>query len=235
MRLPRALLAIAAAAAFGALAAAASGAARPVVVELYTSQSCSDCPPAEALMARLQAADPAILVLTEHVGYFDGPRWTDRFALAAATARQKWYAALHGAHGIYTPQAIIDGRSVAVGSDRPAVTAAIAKDLARAAHPAVHIAIHRLSTGWDLSITDAMPDHPAQIEVFHYDAADRTAIGGGENRGADLRQIHVVRAITTLGAWTGRTFEHPIAPGSAAHIAVVVQQDDGTILGAAAQ
>lgn len=186
-------------------------------------------------MARLQAADPAILVLTEHVGYFDGPRWTDRFALAAATARQKWYAAMHGAHDVYTPQAIIDGRSVAVGSDRPAVTAAIAADLARAAQPAVHIAIDRAALGWRISITGAMPDHAAKIEVFHYDAVDRTAIGGGENRGADLRQIHVVRAITTLGAWTGPMFEQRIAPGPARHIAVVVQQDNGTILGAAAQ
>jgi len=208
--------------------------ARPVVVELYTSQACSDCPPAEALMARLQAANPDILVLAEHVAYFNSPSWADRFALPQATARQKWYAAHDDASDIYTPQAIIDGRTAAIGSDRSAVTAAIAAASLRAAHPTAHVAIMPGPTGWTVSITGTTPRRPAAITLFRYDATDRTAIRGGENRGVDLRQIHVVHAITPLGTWTGQAVTLQVDHAVAQHIAILIQHKDGTIVGAAA-
>jgi hypothetical protein len=209
--------------------------ARPVVVELYTSQACSDCPPAEALMARLQAANPDIIVLAEHVAYFNGPRWADQFALPQTTARQKWYAGIDHAPDIYTPQAIIDGRTAAIGSDRSAITAAIAAASPRAGHPTAQVTITPDTAGWTVSITGPAPPKTASITLFRYDATDRTAIHGGENRGVDLEQIHVVRTITTLGAWTGQALTTHIAPTAAQHVAVLIQSNDGTILGAAAQ
>ncbi|MDD2878048.1 MAG: molybdopterin-dependent oxidoreductase [Acidiphilium sp.] len=86
-----------------------------------------------------------------------------------------------------------------------------------------------------VSITGPIPRRPAKIQLFRYDAVDRTAIHGGENRGVDLRQIHVVRAITTLGTWTGQSLTLHLAPTVAQHIAILIQHNDGTIAGAATQ
>lgn len=222
------------------LAAAAS---RPVVVELFTSQACSDCPPAETLLRRLQASHPGILTLALHVTYFNGPGWRDPFSSHAATARQTWYAALLGHAQIFTPQAVIDGHASAVGSDRRAILRDIRSASAAAARPAVQVSITPNHGGWRVALTGQPATGQraasqraaglATIELFRFDAIDQTAVRGGENGGRRLVEIHVVRAIVSLGTWTGRPMTEQIAPGVGQHIAVLVQQTNGTILGAA--
>ena len=98
---------------------------------MFTSQSCSSCPPADALLVEL-AQRPDVLALSFHVTYWDRLGWRDRFSLAAATKRQRAYAATMGRNQIYTPQAVIQGRADVVGSNRAAMDAAL-----RAATPGV--------------------------------------------------------------------------------------------------
>ncbi|OYW00600.1 MAG: hypothetical protein B7Z58_14855 [Acidiphilium sp. 37-64-53] len=211
----------------------AAAAARPVVVELFTSQACSDCPPAEALVQKLQAAHPRILVLAMHVTYFNGPGWSDPFSFPAATARQNWYARVMHSDQVFTPQAVIDGHASAVGSDRGQILQDIGAARSAAARPTVQVTITAGKDGWQIALSGKPSATPAKIELFRFDTVDRTAVRGGENGGRKLTEIHVVRAMTSLGEWTGQTVKQQIAPGVGQHIAVLVQRNDGTIIGAA--
>jgi len=105
-------------------AALAQQPSRPLVIELYTSQGCSSCPPAEALLGEL-ADRTDVLPLAFHVDYWDDLGWRDRFALPAAAQQQRWWATANGLPGVFTPQLIIDGRRSVVGSDRAAIIAAL--------------------------------------------------------------------------------------------------------------
>ncbi len=107
--------------------------ASPVLVELFTSQSCSSCPPADAVLARLAHDDPCVLALDLHVTYWNGLGWPDGFSLPAATDRQRAYQGLLELDALYTPQLIAVGRHQAVGSDPTAVRAAIAAARAESA------------------------------------------------------------------------------------------------------
>ncbi len=107
---------------------------RPTVVELFTSQGCSSCPPADALLTALQAGDPGLLALDLHVTYWDRLGWKDAFSLPAATQRQRQYAARLKLERVYTPQIVVDGRHEAVGSDADAVRRAITRARSDAAN-----------------------------------------------------------------------------------------------------
>src|SRR5215471_7010263 len=109
---------------FGLGAAASHAAERPTLVELFTSEGCSSCPPADALLAEL-AARPEVLALSFHVDYWDRLGWQDPYSSADATRRQHGYADLLGLATVYTPQIVVDGRWQAVGSDRAEVEQAL--------------------------------------------------------------------------------------------------------------
>jgi hypothetical protein len=203
--------------------------ARPVVVELFTSEACSSCPPAEALLAQLKG-DPNILPLAFHVTYWNGPAWTDGFSLEAATDRQSFYAGVQHSQDVYTPEAVVDGTSGMVGSNRAAVLAAIQAAEASAA-PAVPV---HVSGGAMLTVSVGAGSGTGTIWLFGFDGMHTTRIGGGENGGATIKEVNVVRSITNLGGWTGTAMSYTMPKPAGEHMAVLLQQADGTVLGAAA-
>jgi len=208
---------------------AAPAQTRPVVVELFTSEACSSCPPAEALLATL-TKDPSILPLAFHVTYWNGPAWTDKYSLTAATDRQSTYAVLQHAQDVFTPQAVVDGLTSVLGSDRAALTSAITA--ARAAEgQAVPVSV---ADGSMITVKVGAGAGTGTILLIGFDAQHTTQIGGGENGGATLHEANVVRSLSSLGGWTGIPESYTIPKPAGDHMAVLLQQADGTILGAAA-
>jgi len=210
---------------------AAPAFARPVVVELYTSQACSSCPPADELLVSLAGRDKGILPLSFNVTYWNSPTWEDKDSLQLATDRQIWYAGLAHTQQVYTPEAVVDGGTGLVGSDRDAVTSAIA---AAEAAPAGDVPI---KISGKAMVTIAVPEGAggANVVVFGYDSKHKTSIGGGENGGATLTEINVVRSETNLGPWIGPSLSYTISRPEGEHLAVLLQADDGKIYGVATQ
>jgi len=209
------------------LLAAAPAQARPVVVELFTSEACSSCPPAEALLAQLQK-DPNILPLAFHVTYWNGPAWTDKFSLKGATDRQSNYAVLEHSQDVYTPEAVVDGAASMVGSDQSAVTNAIQSAQA-AQTPDIPVSVSGTSM---VTVKVGDGSGNATVWLFGFDAMHTTQIGGGENGGATLKEVNVVRSISSLGGWAGTAMTYTMPKPAGEHMAVLLQQADGTILGA---
>jgi hypothetical protein len=216
----------------GLTTGAALGAPRPVVVELFTSQACSDCPPADALLKHVQAQDHDVLALDLHVTYWNGASWTDPYSLQGATDRQSYYASLGQNSEVYTPEAVVDGENQFVGSDRDMMAAAI--DQARtkiAVGGTVPVSIN--TGGGGLSVHVGPGAGTAAVWLFGFDPEHTTHVLGGENGGATLSEVNVVRSITQLGAWNGQPMVLNIRPPAGEKFAVLVQKPDGTILGAA--
>ena len=208
----------------------------PVVVELYTSQGCSSCPPADALLEEL-AAEPGVIALSLHVDYWDYIGWKDPYASRANTKRQQGYARdLHSRY-VYTPQVLVDGRVHVVGSSREKVRRAID----RAAKRGKPLDVRILRDDGDRIVIPAghAPDDGATIWLAIYDAVHETRVAVGENRGRKLRNANVVRELVALGTWTGEAMVIPLDLKNAVALgregcAVLVQQGQtGPILGAA--
>jgi hypothetical protein len=206
--------------------AAPAAAQRPIVVELFTSQGCSSCPPADALLREL-AARPGLLALGYHIDYWDGPGWTDPLSLPEATARQRAYARLFGHPGrVYTPQTVIDGRDEFVGSDRAAIA-----DALRAARPESAAPV-AFAAG---SVRIGAGTGRGAVWLVRFARRRTTRVGGGENRGRVLDDADGVTAVVRLGDWNGAAASFPLAPpGPGEGAAVLVQAADGTMLGAGA-
>ncbi len=213
------------------LAPRARAATGPVVVELFTSQGCSSCPPADALLTEL-AARPDVLALSFHVTYWDRLGWRDPFSLPAATERQRRYAAtLRGAAlgegQVYTPQAVVQGARDAVGSDRRALSAA----LAAAAPAAVPMAL--AEDGAQLAVAAGEGAGSGLFWLVGFDRMHSTAVGSGENGGRRLSHSNVVRSLASLGAWQGRPARLAAPRPVGERAAVLLQAADGRVLGAA--
>jgi hypothetical protein len=183
------------------------GATTPVVVELFTSEGCSSCPPADAVLRRLRREQPVggtrIIALGEHVDYWNYLGWTDRFSSAALSARQTRYQERVFPRGVvYTPQVVVDGVDEAVGSDPAAVRRAIE----RAAHRDkldVRIRAVRAGAGAgnvrvSVAVNGAVRG-PADVVLVAVEDDLHTAVGRGENRGRTLSHDAVVRAMDTIG------------------------------------
>ncbi len=203
---------------------------RPVVAELFTSEGCSSCPPAEALLAELARRRPDVLALAFHVTYWDDLGWPDRFALPAATARQRAYAARLHLESVYTPQLVVDGVRDVVGSDSDAVQAALAS-AARHIPPRVPLAVTRVGGG--VRVTVGRGQGNATLFLLGYDSRHSTAVLHGENAGRVLFEANVVRAIRSLGEWRGSAVLVDATPPPGEHLAVLLQAADGRILDAA--
>ena len=228
-----------------ALSGAAAHAAGPTVVELFTSQSCYSCPPAEALLGELSGrAD--VVALELHVDYWNdlvygsAGRWEDPFSDPAFTDRQRRYAARIPGGQVYTPQIVVDGTAQAVGSRRARVLRLI--ETARAAAKPARVAVRPAPAG-GLAVTvepraGGRVAAAAEILLARYDRRHVTVVEAGENKGKTLANHHVVRELRHLGQWRGEAVEVPLAdlhldPGQGC--AVFVQDaGQGAILGAAA-
>jgi len=205
---------------------------RPVVVELFTSQGCSSCPPADALLGELARRDD-VLALGFHVDYWDRLGWKDPYASAEATQRQKAYARLLDSASVYTPQMVIDGRTDVVGSYRTDVLGAIAAARANAASVPLELAEH--DDGLHVRV-GAGAGRRATLWLVGFDRHHETRVGAGENGGRTLAEWNIVRGFETLGDWQGAATETTVPAARLAgyeRVAVVLQARDGAILGAA--
>jgi hypothetical protein len=248
MRLRTVAFAVGAAVLSGTLGVHASG-PTPVIVELYTSEGCSSCPPADQLLARMAAApntDGALVIpLGEHVDYWDELGWRDRFSSSALTARQQVYAQRLSAEGPYTPEMVIDGRAECIGSDAAAAKRAITK-AAGQPHGTIEITIAGAKgTGLQLAVRASNLPQKASDRADIYIAITedhlRSEVTRGENHGRTLTHTAVVRQLERAGDAVGAaaTAERAIAidPSwrrDALHIVVFVQERRaGAILAAA--
>jgi hypothetical protein len=183
---------------------AASGAMppQPVLVELFTSEGCSSCPPADALLSRLDATQfvrgAHAIVLSEHVTYWNDLGWRDPFSIEANTNRQQRYAARMGLSSVYTPQAVVDGTADILGSDAGALSHAITK---AAQKPKTQLGIE--NSGWQgntlhFAVRISSPAHARLMAVLAEDAT-QSSVRRGENAGRTLHHVAVVRLFQDLG------------------------------------
>jgi hypothetical protein len=223
-------MAIACAAALPALSA--SGPARPKIVELYTSEGCSSCPPAEALLGEL-ATRADVVPLAFHVDYWDDLGWRDRYSLPAATERQQWWGGVLGLASVYTPQMIIEGRRSVVGSDRAAVDAALAES-------GDSIPVEAQLAAGRVTVKVGAYSGPRKYDVYAIAYLPRavTAIGRGENAGRTLTEWNIVRSWRRLGTADGRALQLNVSvdafPADAKRLLIILQQVvQGAVAGAA--
>src|SRR5437660_5102214 len=205
---------------------------RLIVVELFTSEGCSSCPPADALLAEL-AGRPDALALSFHVDYWDRLGWKDPFSSPEATRRQHGYADLLGLATVYTPQMVVDGRWQAVGSDRSEVEQALGS--ARRSRDGVPLALVIDHGRAQITLGSGGGDGvAADLLLIGFDRRHVTAVAGGENGGRTLSHVDVVRSIEEIGQFDGgsRSFEVPIR-SSSDRVAAILQARDGRVLGGA--
>lgn len=204
--------------------AAASAGTRPVLVELFTSQGCSSCPPADALLDQLAHRD-GVLALGYHVDYWDNLGWKDPFSSPDSTARQRAYA-LRFDHGQqFTPQIVVDGRQDMVGSDRAAVLAAIGTRPQAAAPVDFSADRSRATVGAGTG--------KGMVLLIRFAQHRTTRIGGGENAHRTAEDTNAVLSIEGRGEWGGSPMSLTLPPLPAGEgYAVLVQAADGAILGA---
>lgn len=193
-----------------AAAASADGPRTPVLVELFTSEGCSSCPPADALLMHLDQVQPVagaeVIALEWHVDYWNYIGWRDPFSSADYSARQSVYAASFGADGVYTPQMVVDGRAEFVGSAEDRARQAIARSAA-AAKPVIELGLAQASPVGKLTVRiPALPNAAAnetpEIFLALTESGLRSNVSRGENAGRRLEHGGVVRDLLLLGRAT---------------------------------
>ncbi len=212
----------------------------PVIAELFTSEGCSSCPPADRLLAELDRRQPVararVIVLSEHVDYWNQLGWRDPFSLPQFSRRQEQYARVLGGD-VYTPELVVDGREPVLGNDAAAVQKAILRAAARAKAP-VRIAGARRE-GAEAAIEISVPPLAkgrGEVWVAMADESARSSVNRGENAGRTLVHVAVVRSLAKAGEVdTSEGMEKTLrlAVGAAPARAIVFLADSGgTIFGA---
>jgi len=211
------------------------------VVELFTSQGCSSCPPADRLLEAL-ARNPDLIAISFPVDYWDYIGWKDTLASPRFTARQKAYAAVRGDEHVYTPQIVVDGRSDVVGSDEASVDHAINDNNGQEGALSVPIRLEDTDGVLHIRIGGAHGEsakRSANVYVLRVEAKSTVQIARGENKGQKLTYVNVVRAIRQIGEWHGeaQNFDVPELSNDNEGYVVLVQEGSldhpGTILAAA--
>jgi hypothetical protein len=205
----------------------------PVVVELFTSQGCSSCPAADAVLAELALRDD-VIALALHVDYWDYIGWKDAFAQPAFTRRQQNYASFAGERVVYTPQMLIGGMDSVIGSDAMALMDGIAAH--GAARPAVRLGLTRHDDV--LSISAEAVAHvqgPFSVQLIRYTPEQTVEIHSGENAGRTIRYVNVVTSWEALQDWDGAS---PLAidmelTGTDPAVVIVQSAGPGRIVAAA--
>jgi len=215
----------------------------PVLAELFTSEGCSSCPPADALLMKLDQLQPVagahVIVLSEHVDYWNSLGWRDPFSSAQFSRRQADYARLLGSE-VYTPQLVIDGRVQLNGSDGRDIQAAITRAAAKSKAPVevtasreggeavVHLSVAALASG------------KSDVWVAIADESDESSVNKGENSGRKLVHVAVVRSLSRVGSVSksasfDQTVRLPLNPANHGGSRVVawVASPSNPVLGAA--
>jgi hypothetical protein len=205
----------------------------PVVVELYTSQGCSSCPPADKILHELAGRDD-VIALALHVDYWDYIGWKDPFGSSAHADRQRAYAAAGQRRTIYTPEMIVNGETDIVGAKPMKLSEAIAAHARMA--PKVQVALTR--DGDEVVIdakTLADTNGPMTVHMLRYTPEQTTKIKRGENRGKTLSYANVVEGWTVLGDWDGKAPLNMRADmvGDKPGVVIIQSQNAGPILAAA--
>ena len=211
------------------------------VLELFTSQGCSSCPPADLLLGQL-GKRPGVLVLSYSIDYWDYLGWHDTLATAANSDRQREYARERGDGRVYTPQMVVDGISHVNGADAAAIDHAIDAAEARLAEAKVPVSMRAEGDSLVIDIGAA----PAQSErraatvwLAIAKEVEKVAITHGENRGREISYHHPVRELTPIGMWKGEamTLRLPLKEfktmGGDCMMALLQVESAGPILGAA--
>jgi hypothetical protein len=224
-------LSLLAAAAIGGCSASAAG-TRPVVVELFQSQGCSSCPPANANLAKV-ADQPGVIALNFSVTYWDDQNWKDTFAEPKFTARQWDYAHALGHGAVFTPQIVIDGRRDGVGASPAEFTRLVGSGRADPSGPTVAVAAGSATIG-----AGSKPAADADVWLVRYDPRVlQVPVKGGENGGRTLPHKDIVRQLVRIGGWNGaaETLPLPAATPPGLVDAILVQAPHGGPILAAAK
>lgn len=209
----------------------AGAVAQPVVVELFTSEGCSSCPPADVLLGEL-ARRPDIIALAYHVDYWDDLGWKDRFSIPEATQRQRGYVKRLARSGPFTPQVVVSGDTSVVGSNRTAVEDALAGD-----RDALAVVLSKAGNNLQIQFPEAWRES-MDVYLVTYLSEATAKIASGENARRTLKHFNVVRSFKRLGTWNGKPqrMAAPLAslPRDASAVAVILQRkNQGAIAGAA--
>ncbi len=184
----------------------------PVLVELFTSEGCSDCPPADTLLERLDRSQPVsdaeLIVLSEHVDYWDGIGWRDPYSSREYTERQGAYAVQFGLGSVYTPQMVVDGRFQLVGSDERGAITAIENATKAEKIPVTVTLIRWESDGMaTLHVSTGQLPHflatSSEVLIAAADESDESHVEHGENEGRTLKHVAVLRSLTRVGTIDG--------------------------------
>ena len=190
---------------------------RPVLLELFTSEGCSSCPPADKLLQSLDKTQPIagadLIVLSEHVDYWNHSGWSDPYSSPAFSARQRDYADKFGADSVYTPQLVVDGTAGIVGSNageaRSEITKALRQNkvaitLSKTVRQGDQVSIHL-----ELAPLDSANGN-ATVYLALADNEDRSEVAAGENAGRSLNHVAVVRKLVTVGTVGKSGFEKDV-------------------------
>ena len=223
-----------------------SGNRVPVLLELFTSEGCSSCPPADRLLETLDQNQPVAganaIVLSEHVDYWDNGGWTDPFSSAEFTSRQKEYGRQFGLDGVYTPQLVVDGQAQLVGSNDTQARDAIGQAARRPKTPVDIVLVDQHAAKLSVRVgVSSVGGRDAKVFVALAEKHADSQVGRGENSGRHLRHVAVVRSLVMAGtAKAGTAFSQQVSliipPGAGKGglriVAFVQERASGRVLGA---
>ncbi|MBV8927487.1 MAG: DUF1223 domain-containing protein [Bradyrhizobium sp.] len=214
------------------------------VVELFTSQGCSSCPPADKVIGEL-AKDPSVIAMSMPIDYWDYLGWKDTLADSRFSARQKAYSRMRGDREVYTPQAVVNGSVHVIGSDLAGIENAIGATANEAGVMSVPVTMTR--SGKQLTVSVAAANKPpnvlhGEVWICSISKAIPISIARGENRGKELTYYNVVRNLLKVGDWNGspgswtvplENVEHDGVDAAVAYVQDGSRDRPGPMLGAA--